>query len=119
MPPDGRDPAYLWDMLDAARGGMDIVAGIDSAVFVTDTTRKLALERAIEIIGEAAKRVSAETRAAHPEIPWKLIIGQRNILAHEYGHIDHAQLYRTATIDQPRLTAILERLLPPLKTDGS
>jgi len=60
MPPDARNPAYLWDMLGAARNGMAVVAGVDFEFFATDTTRKLALERAIEIIGEAAKRVGVK-----------------------------------------------------------
>lgn len=114
MPPEGRDPAYLWDMLDAARSGMAVIEGVDFESFARDTIRKLALERAVEIVGEAARRVSQETRIAHPEIPWRLIVGQRNILAHEYGHIDHAQLYRTATEDLPKLVEMLDKLLPPL-----
>lgn len=58
--------------------------------------------------------MSLQTRDAYPEIPWRLIIGQRNILAHEYGHIDHAQLYRTAIEDLPALAEMLGKLLPPL-----
>jgi len=53
-----------------------------------------ATERSVEIIGEAARHVSPEFIAAHPEIPWRQIIGQRNILAHEYGQIDHEMLFR-------------------------
>jgi uncharacterized protein with HEPN domain len=100
-------------MLDAARNGIAVIEGIDFDTFSRDTTRKLALERAMEIVGEAARRVSLATRDAHPELPWRLIIGQRNIIAHEYGRIDHAQLYRTALEDLPGLIEILARLLPP------
>ena len=66
MPPEGRDPAYLWDMLEAARNGMAVIDDVDFDSFALDTTRKLALERAVEIVGEAARRVSPEVRAAHP-----------------------------------------------------
>jgi len=52
--------------------------------------------------------------AAHPEIPWREIIGQRNILAHEYGQIDHELLYKTASEDIPALIGQIETLLPPL-----
>jgi len=73
-----------------------------------------AIERSIEIIGEAARRVSPEFAAAHPEIPWRQIIGQRNILAHEYGQISHELLFKTATTDVPALIVTIEKLLPPV-----
>ena len=53
--------------------------------------------------------------AAHPEIPWRKIIGQRNILAHEYGQIDYELLYKTAVDDIPELMQQLQALLPPLE----
>lgn len=76
-----------------------------------------ATERCIEIIGESARRISADLQARHPEIPWRNIIGQRNILAHGYGQIDHELLYRTAVEDIPILIQQLEGLLPPLDKD--
>ncbi len=72
-------------------------------------------ERCLEMIGEAARRVSSEFQEKHPEIPWREIIGQRNILAHEYGEIDYEILYRTAKEDIPALIDILGELLPPLE----
>ena len=54
---------------------------------------------------------------AHPEIPWRNIIGQRNILAHEYGQIDHELLYKTAVQDIPALIVQIQSLLPPLEED--
>ena len=74
----------------------------------------LALERSMELIGEAARRISSNFRPKHVQIPWKEIIGLRNILAHEYGSVDHAQLYATAVKDVPALIAELETLLPPV-----
>lgn len=74
-----------------------------------------AVERGVEIIGEAARRVSAKVADAHPEVPWRSIIGQRNILAHEYGHIDHELLYRTVIEDLPGLIVQLQSMLPPLE----
>lgn len=65
-----RDAAYLWDMLDAARQAAEFAAGLDAASLQTDRRTGYAVERALEIIGEAARRVSPETRACHPEIPW-------------------------------------------------
>ncbi len=115
MSPENRDPAYLWDMIDAAERARQTVAGITLEQFSEDEIRKLALERALEIIGEAARRLSQSFQDAHPEVPWRQVIGQRNILAHEYGRIDHAQLFHTATKDLPPLIENLRRLLPPLQ----
>jgi len=73
-----------------------------------------AVERHLEIIGEAANRVSLSFREAHPELPWQRIVAQRNVLAHEYGEIEHALVWRVATIRVPELIQQLQRLLPPL-----
>lgn len=112
MQPEERDPAYLWDMLEAAREVEGMLEHHDLAAFLVDRMLLRAIERIIEIIGEAARRVSASYQDAHPEIPWREIIGQRNILAHEYGQIDHALLYKTASEDIPELITQLQALLP-------
>jgi len=114
MRPEERDPAYLWDMLEAAREVEAMLAHQDMAAFLDNLVLRRAIERGVEIIGEAARRVSTTCQADHPEIPWRAIIGQRNILAHEYGQIDHALLYKTAAEDIPVLISQLEALLPPL-----
>lgn len=119
MQPEERDPAYLWDMLQAAREVEAMIEDRELATFLADRVLLRAIERGVEIIGEAARRVSAPYMAAHPEIPWRQIIGQRNILAHEYGQIDHALLYKTAVEDIPALITQLQVLLPPLEDDES
>ena len=101
-------------MLQAAREVENMLADCDENTFLTNRVLTLAVERSIEIIGEAAKRVSTTFQTAHPEIPWREIIGQRNILAHEYGQIDHELLYKTAVEDIPELIDLLEDLMPPL-----
>lgn len=111
---EDRDPAYLWDMLQAAREVDSMLDDYDLAAFLADLVMLRAIERGIEIIGEAARCVSSGYQAAHPEIPWREIIGQRNILAHEYGQIDHELLYKTATDEIPVLIEIIQNLLPPL-----
>ncbi len=80
MSPEERDPALIWDMLDAARTVLDIVQERSDDALAADRVRMLALERYFEVIGEAARRVSEVTRSAHAGIPWKAIIGQRNII---------------------------------------
>lgn len=113
MQPEQRDPAYLWDMLDAARTVREFTAGISFAEYMADRKLQLAVEREIEIIGEAARKVSDDFRDAHPELPWRAIVGQRHILAHEYGRIDHARIWVVVTKDIPDLIVRLEPLVPP------
>lgn len=119
MQPEDRDPAYLWDMLQAAEEVVVMMDNHDLAAFLSNRILMRAIERSVEIIGEAANRVSATYQKAHSEIPWREIIGQRNILAHEYGQIDHELLYKTATDDIPELIVQIRKILPPLEDDNS
>ncbi len=111
MQPDDRDNALLLDMLKAAAEARDCVRRFSEARYLGDRLRQLALERALEVVGEAASRVSAGFRAAHPEIEWRRIVGQRNLIAHRYGEIDHSMLYQVAREKLPGLTTLLRRLL--------
>jgi uncharacterized protein with HEPN domain len=119
MQPEERDAAYLWDMLQAAREVKEMTAAYDLASFLGNRILLRATERGVEIIGEAARRVSANFTSAHPEVAWRQIIGQRSILAHEYGQVDYELLYKTVTKDIPTLIAQLERVLPPLEPDNT
>ena len=85
MKPEDRDAAYLWDMLQSARDAHELLAGRSLDSYLQDRLRRLALERALELVGEAARRVTETFQSAHPDIEWRSIIGQRNILAHQYG----------------------------------
>ena len=76
-----------------------------------------AVERELEILGEAARNVSAQFRAAHDEVPWAGVIGQQNVLAHEYGRIRYDLLWQTVTESVPGLIQWLERVLPPPPPD--
>ena len=112
MRPGDRDAANLHDMLEAAQEARELVAELRADDFLRDRVRVRALERVLELIGEAARRVAPVRQAEHPEIQWRRIIGQRNILAHEYGRVDPRLLYKTAREDLPTLIAALERILP-------
>ena len=111
MKPSERDAAHLWDMLDTARRAQELVAGVSYDSLMTDIRTRYALERALEIIGEAARRVSPALRSKHPEIPWKGILGFRNVLAHEYGEIDYRRLYAIATQKLLGLIQALQHIL--------
>ena len=111
MRPDDGDLAYLWDMREAAREALQFVDGSSYDTFVADMKLRRAVERDLEIIGEAANRVSPEFRQTHLEIPWVGIIGQRNVLAHEYGDIQLDRIWRVATNRLPQLIEALTALL--------
>jgi uncharacterized protein with HEPN domain len=87
MPPSQRDAAHLLDMLQAAEKVRRYVKGKNLEDFETDELLHDAVERNIEIVGEAARRVSDEYKHNHPEIPWRKIIAQRNVLIHQYDSI--------------------------------
>jgi uncharacterized protein with HEPN domain len=106
-----RDSALLLDMIRYAEAAMAVVEGLTYEEYVADQTRVLALERAIEIVGEAARHIRKKTKDRIAGVPWKEIHGQRNVLAHLYGRIDQFQLYRTATEDAPRLIGDLRKVL--------
>ncbi len=99
-------------MRDAARTARDLVAGMSLETFLEDRRTQLAVERALELVGEAARRVSAGLRDAHPELPWRSIVGLRNVLVHDYGEIDAARVFAVAVRDIPPPLAALEPLLP-------
>ncbi len=114
---EDRDAAYLWDMLQAAREAVDMMEENDLIGFLEDRILQRAVERIVEIVGETARRVSPNGQEATPEIPWRNIIGQRNILAHVYGQIDHEILYKTIIEDIPDLIHNLEKALPPVEEE--
>ena len=111
MQPEQRDAGYLWDMLDAARTVEQLSSNQDFTQYSNDRRTQLAVERSLEIIGEAASRVSTSFRNAHPEIPWRQIIGQRNVLIHEYGEIKQERIWKTVTENIPQLIELLKPFL--------
>lgn len=107
----------LGDMLDYARDIEVFVAGMDTRGFADDRKTQYAVLRALEVIGEAAKRVPPETQARFPDIPWRQIIGMRNVIAHDYLGISVPRIYETATVFIPRLTKRLPDLIAELNSD--
>jgi uncharacterized protein with HEPN domain len=103
-------------MLDAAREARAFTSGREAADLQRDRILTLALVKCIEIIGEAAAKVSEETRASHPEIPWGDIVGMRNRLIHVYFAVDVERVFDTITADLPPLIRALEEALPPSVT---
>jgi uncharacterized protein with HEPN domain len=106
-----RAPAHLADMLGFVRELRAIVAAHTQEAFVANRILNLATEKLFINLGEAAQRLSDADRAAVGAVPWRQIIGLRNILAHGYERIDQEALYRTAASD---LAAVEEALVHAL-----
>jgi len=116
MPPEKDDRATLVDMLEFVREIGTFVEGRSRQDLDTNRTLLRALERMLELVGECARGVSESTRDAYPSIPWRAMIGMRNIIAHEYGRVDLNLVWRTEQRDIPPVTEALERVvasLPP------
>lgn len=108
---DKNDDRRLQDMLHYAREAVAFTQGRARADLDGDTMFALALERAIEIVGEAAKNVSEEARSTYPSIPWKDITRTRDLFAHAYFKIDPEILWAIATKNLPELIEELEAAL--------
>lgn len=99
------------DMIAAAKLAESFVKGMTKRPFAKDLKTQAAICRQLEIIGEAATRMSREFRESAPAIPWKRIIGMRNILIHMYEEVDEDQLWQTIKKDLPKLILELKRLI--------
>ncbi len=101
---------YLDDMIDFAEKVLTYTDGLDQAGYVTSGMTYDATLRNLELIGEAATHIPDEVRAAHPEIPWRMIIATRNRLIHGYLGIDDDTLWSIIRDDVPELLPLLKTL---------
>lgn len=106
------DLVRLRHMLDAARKATSLVERRERSDLDKDEMLALALVRLLEILGEAAKRVSKEVRADHPQVAWPAIAGTRDRLIHGYFEVDLDIVWSIVTRDLPPLIAALERMIP-------
>ena len=107
------DTVYAGHMLDMACKAADRVQGKTRVEYDADEDLRLVLAHLVQVVGEAARCVSQQTRAAHPEIPWKQIVGIRHRIVHDYMDIDYDILWTVVTRDLPKLIAALEKIVPP------
>lgn len=108
-----RDEALLLDMLLAARDCRAFSSGKSFEDLQSDRMLQFALFKLIEILGEAAGRVSVEFRSVHPEIPWLRIAGMRHKLVHDYFDVNLDIVREMLERDLPVLIQHLELLVPP------
>jgi uncharacterized protein with HEPN domain len=107
------DLVYVAEMYDFAVGIARRADGLERAAFDADEDLRLAIVHLLGWLGEAARRVSEGSKDALPDIPWSFIVGMRNILAHDYLHVDYDVVFKTATEKVPELAMTLAAKLPP------
>lgn len=113
---DNDDWVYVGHMLDTAGKAVSRIRGRSRPSFDADENLRLALAHLIQILGEAARRVSSTFQRAHPEIPWNEIIGMRHKIVHDYLEVDEDIVGQVVSSDLPPLIASLERIVPPEHT---
>jgi uncharacterized protein with HEPN domain len=101
------DAAFFGHMLGAIDRLAALVARTDRSAFDRDWVVQDAVIRELEVLGEAAGRVSDTVVEAHPEIPWRAITGLRHKLIHDYFVVDLGIVWQTATVNVPAVAPLI------------
>lgn len=109
MRPD--DAVRIQHMIEAAQDALRFIENRKREDLESDRLLALALTRAIEILGEAASKITADTRQSLAQIPWEPIVGMRNRLVHAYFDINFNIIWKTATEEIPKLLPLLRAAL--------
>ncbi len=105
---------FVGDMLAAIDKIGRYTEGLDATSFFADEFTVDAVLRNLEVLGEAARNVPPEVRDSHPEIPWKRVVGLRNIVAHVYFGVDLENVWKIVSENVPAIRPAVERLLAEL-----
>jgi|ERR1051325_394828 uncharacterized protein with HEPN domain len=109
----GSDVAPLGDMYDYARKVATRLEHVSREDFDANDDLRFAIVHWLQIIGEAARRVSTQTQDTHPEIAWTEIKGMRHRIVHDYTRVDFDRVWTTATKDVHTLIEALSKIVPP------
>jgi uncharacterized protein with HEPN domain len=107
-----RDKASLLDIAKAGRLIQEFIGGMNKTGFLQDQKTQSAVLHQILVLGEATKRVSTSYREAHPEVPWRLMAGMRDVVIHAYESVDLEEVWHTAINEIPKLLEKINPLLP-------
>ena len=110
---DPKDAAFIFEMHRSLAEIAALIEGEGREAFLDDSHKPHVLAMRLLTLGEAANRISRETRALHPLIAWQQIANLRHLIAHEYRKVDHVELWRIATTDAPKLAQALPMPPPP------
>ncbi|HEY7270197.1 MAG TPA: HepT-like ribonuclease domain-containing protein [Dehalococcoidia bacterium] len=109
------DAGYLLDIRNAAREALAFMDGVRYHQFVNNRGLLLIVQKEIEIMGEISKRLSAEFRLSHPEVPLKMMAGMRDVLVHDYAEVKHERLW---LVVQDHLEPLVDQLTQLLRDAG-
>lgn len=112
MGPSEENKSFLWDIIDACSDIIDFTKNLSFHDFLENKIVRFAVERQLLVIGEATNHLSEEFRLSKQEIPWRQMIGLRNIIAHEYGEILAERIWK---ISKENIPLLKEQLIPYLK----
>lgn len=103
------DDVYINHILEAASELSDFIKGLNKNSFMNNKMARAAAVRQIQIVGEATKKLSDETKSKFPDVRWKDIAGMRDKVVHDYFGVDYEAVWQTATVDIPALIKILQK----------
>ncbi len=106
MPRD--DAQRLRDIVEHAEAAIAKTDSVDVDAFMADDTLHLAVTHLVQIIGEAASRLTDEARDRYAQVPWRQIIAMRNLLVHDYGGVDYRIVWQVVRADLPRLVEAID-----------
>ncbi|MFO7680316.1 MAG: DUF86 domain-containing protein [Chloroflexota bacterium] len=111
-----RNLTYLEDILQAAIKTQEFIQGIAYKEFLDDEKTIFAVVRALEIVGEATKKLPGEFRQTYPDMPWRSMAGMRNKLIHDYASVEPLVVWKTVKNDVPDLIPGIKTIISELKS---
>ena len=102
---------YIEDIIEAMNEAQNFVKDMEYEDFLKDTKTVYAVIRALEIIGEAVKKIPVPIKSAYSQIPWKDMAGMRDKVIHEYSGVDLKRVWSTIKKDIPNLKPTFEKIM--------
>ncbi len=113
-----RDRHYLSDILEAMQRIIAYTENLSYEQFLNERLVQDGVLRNFQLVGEATKKLSSQTRNAYPDLPWHRMAGMRNRIVHEYFSIDEQVVWDVAVRDLPRLVPQLEAMIQQLVAEA-